>query len=360
MSIISVLGNGLVFIVYSLKRPWDNKVKFDFSLVCSSLAIGLFFLPFTSYNLLSTPSPDTSKVVCLVINGIRGFCVLNHMLTACVTSAWNFVSLKYPLQAIGWFRPQRTNLVLSVPWIFGLLYAIGYMLAVMPTELRGGCPGIFKEIPMWIHLLTMYGVIIPSALLILVLNSGFLIVAGRHVQKGNNSSRRTPRLLSQECRWSGQERRASDLHSPDQKWSKLQDQTAFPMNKMPQDFPSDELAIKNRPVCNSRIEKRSEKCVNRSSDHRKIKGGKRLSIFTFVSVIAWLPTIAVSSIVAVCLDCFKLQTLLFISGFSHSVTAITPPVFFALNDRNRVFVRKLCQKRLYQNAVVYETRCMRK
>ena len=95
LCVLSILRNGFILAVFAFKESWDNKTKFDVSMVCSSLVIAVFFLPLCSYKLLGAASPHTSHVVCVVVDAIQGYCVLNHLLTACVTSVWNFINVKF-------------------------------------------------------------------------------------------------------------------------------------------------------------------------------------------------------------------------------------------------------------------------
>ena len=299
---ISLFSNAFVLGVFALKESWDNKTKFDVSMVCSSLVIAVFFLPVCSYKLLATPSPHTSHVVCLVVDAVQGYCVLNHLLTSCVTSVWNFINVKFPLQSIAWFQPVRANILVASSWIFVLIYVLAYLCVVSINFKMGyGCTESIRDVPKWIHLMTVYGVIIPSVVVILFFNSGFLILASRHIRKLNM-----------------EERKASDLHSVD-----------------------NSPALTRRMDCEVDHRKSPEYS---QLLHRRFRRGRRLSLFLFLCIIVWLPTIATACIIAACYTCIGSLTLVFVSGISHSISSITPPIFFILNIENRKLLRKLYRK----------------
>ena len=301
MCVLSILGNGFILGVFALKGSWDNKTKFDVSMVCSSLVIAVFFLPVCSYKLLATPSPHTSHVVCVVVDAIQGYCVLNHLLTACMTSFWNFINVKFPLQAIAWFQPLRTNLLIASSWIFVLIYEILYICVIVTNfEMGFSCVKAFKQVPKWIHLMTVYGVIIPSVLIILTVNSGFLILACKHMRTLNT-----------------QERNSTYLHLVD-------------INR---EVPR---------VKGNRVDRKSIHYLQ--SLHWRFRRGRRLSLFLFLCIIIWLPTIGTASVITICYKCIDPLTLVFASGLSHSLSSITPPIFFILNAENIKFLWKLYHK----------------
>lgn len=312
LSAISVLGNSCVLVVYAVEGKWDQRTRFFTGMVCSSLAIGLFFLPLCALKLMLPRFLDNMDTFCVIADGIQGFCVLNHLLNSCVTSAWNFAYVKYPIRTMGWFRPWKITLTISSVWIFIFIYILIYMLTLSRHYyLADGCLTIFFHIPEWFVLLTVYGIMVPSVVLILFVNTGFLIVARQHMSKRKHQDRKTSEALTNV----NHVRRISD----------------------------DECSAAS--TLTGITEFNEHKVVKRRS-----RRGTRLSLFLFLCIVVWIPTVVVSNIVALCRDCVGQTALLFASGLSHSVSAVTPPIFFAINRDSRksmVRVINVVRRRFY-------------
>ena len=198
-------------------------------------------------------------------------------------------------------QPARTNLLIASSWIFVLIYEVLYTFVIVTTfEMGRGCVKAFKQVPKWIHLMTVYDVIIPSVVIIMAVNSGFLFLACKHM-----------RILNI------QERKNTYLH----------------------------LGHVSREVPRVKGNRLDHKFINSwQSLHRRFRRRRRLSLFLFLCIIIWLPTIGTACVITICYKCIDPLTLVFASGLSHSISSITPPIFFVLNAENIKFVSKLYQK----------------
>ena len=288
-------------------------------MVCSSLFIGAFYLPLVAAKIWWPQLFSRYTTVCILMDGMAGYTILSHLLNSCLTSVWNYCYTKWPLRAMGLLTPRKITCTILSIWIFMFVYIFVYIMTISRHAdfSESGCLTVFYTVSRWFILLTCYGIMLPSVVIIIVVNTGFLHLAWMfRTRQIERESRR------EHLRYSFENQQKANGETVECQ------ENGIELDNMSE--PPDEHIITSR----------------------RSRCGSRMAIFMFASIIAWLPTIFVANAIALGYDVVPAIMLEFISGVSHSISAVTPPIFFVVSAEGQNKMANVRRKMKMKNASI--------
>ena len=296
----------------------DQRNRICTNMVCTSLAIGAFYLPIVALKAWHPIIFSQYPLLCIVMDALSGYVIINHLLNSCLTSIWNFTYAKYPLWTMSNLNSTKITVAILCLWTATFVYVITYVMTISRhMNFEAGCLSIFYSVPYWFIAFTVYGLMVPSVILILIVNTCFLVFAREH-------------MVRQRARESRSEQGRSSVSTNYQNQGKisLTNQQESERERLQPNTCDMEISTASVMV-EERLHENGGQCPIKK---RVDKFTQKMSIFMFLCIIVWIPTIIVANIIAVCPYCgISVVMLEFISGVSHAISANTPPLFFLMS-----------------------------